>query len=167
MSAGCGRTLPGCRLCRRLLIFGSRAGLFDALGADLLRRGGFERIMRAVAHPDAREGLRGAIRGAVLMYAANRDVLRVLHSMALLNADAVGGAVQRMEEGRAGGMAHHARRLAEPGILRPDITVDEAADLLWVLTSFDSFDLLYTGRALSVDKVAKTLTTSAERSLCR
>lgn len=149
------------------LIFGSRAGLFDALGADLLQRGGFERIMRAVAHPDAREGLRGAIRGAVLMYAANRDVLRVLHSMALLNADAVGGAVQRMEEGRAGGMAHHARRLAEQGILRPDITVDEAADLLWVLTSFDSFDLLYTGRALSVDKVAKTLTTTAERSLCR
>lgn len=58
---------------------------------------------------------------------------------------------------------YHAQRLAGQEILRPDIT----ADLLWVLTSFDSFDLLYTGRALSVDKAAKTLVTTAERSLSR
>lgn len=149
------------------LIFGSRAGLFDALGADLLQRGGFERMLRAAAHPDAREGLRGGIRDVVLMYAAHRDVLRALSSMALLDADAVGGAVQRMEEGRAGGMAHLAQRLAEQGVLRPDVTADEATDLLWVLTSFDSFDLLHTGRSLTADKVAKTLVTTAERSLCR
>lgn len=147
------------------LTFGSRAGLFDALGADVLQRGGFEGLLRAVEHPDAREGLRGGIRGGVLMYASHRDVLRVLFSMALLDEDAVGGAVQRMEKGRAGGMAYLAQRLAQQGILRPDVTADQAADLLWVLTSFDSFDLLYTGRALSVDHVAKTLITTAERSL--
>jgi AcrR family transcriptional regulator len=149
------------------LIFGSRAGLFDALGEDLLQRGGFERMIRASEHPDALEGLRGGIRGIVLMYAANRDVLRTLFSMALLDADAVGGVVQRMDEGRANGMAYHAQRLAEQGVLRPDVTVEEAADLLWLLTSFDSFDLLYTGRARSPDRVAQTLVTTAERSLCR
>jgi hypothetical protein len=101
------------------------------------------------------------------MFATHRDVLRALFSMALLDADAVGGAIQRMEEGRADGAVYRARRLAEQGILRSDVTVDEAADLLWVLTSFDSFDLLYTGRALPVDKVTKTLITTAERSLCR
>ena len=37
------------------LIFGSRAGLFDAVARDLLDRGGFDRIVRAVGHPDARE----------------------------------------------------------------------------------------------------------------
>jgi hypothetical protein len=52
-------------------------------------------------------------------------------------------------------------------MLRPDVTADQAADLLWLLTSFDSFDLLYTGRALSVDRVAKTLMMTAERSLCQ
>lgn len=149
------------------LAFGSRAGLFEALGADLLQRGGFERMLQAAAHPDAREGLRGGIRGVVDMYAAHRDVLRVLSSMALLDADAVGGAVQRMEQGRSSGMAYLAQRLADQGVLRPDVTADQAADLLWLLTSFDSFDLLYTGRALSVDEVAKTLITTAERSLCR
>ena len=35
------------------------------------------------------------------MYAAHRDVLRALDSMAQLDADAVGGAVQKMDEGRA------------------------------------------------------------------
>jgi hypothetical protein len=101
------------------------------------------------------------------MYAAHRDVLRVLSSMALLDADAVGGAIQRLEKGRAGGMTRLAKRLAAQRVLRPDASADEAADLLWVLTSFDSFDLLYTGRGLSVDKVARTLVTTAERSLCR
>jgi hypothetical protein len=35
--------------------------------------------------------------------------------------------------------------------LRADVTADQAADLLWLLTSFDSFDLLYTGRNLSIE----------------
>jgi len=149
------------------LVFGSRAGLFDALGADLMHRGGFDRLIQAANHPDAREALRGGIRHAVTMQAPHRDVLRVLHSMALLDADAVGGAVARMEAGRAGGMAYLAQRLAEQSKLRADVTRDQAADLLWVLTSFDTFDLLYTGRAMPADQVATTLLTAAERSLCR
>jgi hypothetical protein len=104
-------------------------------------------MLAAASHPDAREALRGGIRGVAGMYAAHRDVLRALNSMAQLDADAVGGAVQKMDEGRAGGMAAQAQRLAEQGILRADVTVDAATDLLCLLTSFDSFDLLHTGRA--------------------
>ena len=149
------------------LVFGSRAGLFCALGADLLERGGFGSMLAAASHPDAREALRGGIRGVVEMYAAHRDVLRALNSMAQLDADAVGGAVQRMDEGRAGGMAAQARRLAEQGILRADVTVDVATDLLCLLTSFDSFDLLHTGRDLPAAQAADLLITTAERSLCQ
>jgi AcrR family transcriptional regulator len=147
------------------LAFGSRAGLFDAVGADLLQRGGFERILQASAHADSREGMRSGIKAVVEMYAAERDVIRVLSSMAQLDAAAVGGAIQRLEQGRAGGMVHLAQRLADQGTLRPDLTVDHATDLLWLLTSFESFDLLYTGRKLDVDKIAKTLAAAAERSL--
>ena len=149
------------------LVFGSRAGLFEAVGADLLERGGFGRMLQAAAHPDARQALRGGIRGVVGMYAAHRDVLRVLSSMALLDAAAVGGAIQQMERGRADGMARLAQRLADQEALRADVTAGQAADLLWLLTSFDSFDLLYTGRNLSVDKTAAALITTADRSLCR
>lgn len=149
------------------LIFGSRAGLFDAFGADLLRRGGFERMLQASDHPDAHEGLRGGIRGVVTMFAAHRDVIRAMTSMAQLDADAVGGAIQRMEKGRAGGMTQLAGRLAEQGVLRPAVTADQATDLLWLLTSFEGFDLLYTGRKLSAEDVAATLVTTAERALYR
>jgi len=149
------------------LIFGSRAGLFDAVAADLNERGGFDRVVRAVAHPDAREHLRGGIHGGMLTFAAYRDVHRFLYSMANLDADAVGGAVQRIDERRAGGMAYLAKRLAEQGHLRPDVTEAEAAHVLWLLTSFDSFDLLYTGRSLPAEEVARILTLTAERAVCR
>ena len=64
--------------------FGSRAGLFCAPGADLLERGGFADLLRAAAHPDARESLREGIRQVVSMYAADREVRRALYSMSQL-----------------------------------------------------------------------------------
>jgi AcrR family transcriptional regulator len=149
------------------LVFGSRAGLFDAFTEDLWERTGLPALTQAVAHPDARQHLRGGIAAATRMYAADRDIYRVLYSMARLDPDSVGGAVQKMEQERTGGMAHLARRLAEDGVLRDDVTVDEAADVLWVLCSFESFDLLHTGRGLSVDEAIETIVTMAERSLCR
>ena len=53
----------------------------------------------------------------------------------------------RLEERRWGGMEYLARRLDEQDLLRPDVTVEEAADVLWVLASFASFDALYTDEA--------------------
>jgi len=64
-------------------------------------------------------------------------------------------------------MAAQARRLAEQGILRADVTVDAATDLLCLLTSFDSFDLLHTSRGLAAAQAADLLITTAERSLCQ
>ena len=59
------------------LDFGSRSGLFDALTDRLLRGAGHERIVEAVADPDARASLRGGLEGGVRMYAAHHDVFRV------------------------------------------------------------------------------------------
>lgn len=147
------------------LIFGSRGGLFDAFARDQLDRGGFGRVVEAVSHPDAREHLRGGLRGGVHAFANHRDVARALYSMAELDADAVGGAIQRIERRRARGMAHLAGRLEEQGLLRPDVSAEQAAHLLWLLASFDAFDLLYTGRGMTADEVADTMIATAERSL--
>ena len=149
------------------LIFGSRAGLFDAVLQDLMQRGGFDRVVTAVAHPDAREHLRQGIRAGAAVSAVDRDVSRVLFSMAMIDPDSVGGALQRMEERRAGGMAYLARRLAEQDQLRPDVTEADAAHILYVMTSFDAFDLLYSGRRLPVDEVGRLLAAMAERAVCR
>jgi AcrR family transcriptional regulator len=147
------------------VIFGSRAGLFDAFGADVHERGGFSRVLDAVADPDPREHLRGGITGGVHTFAAHRDVFRALVSMAALDPDAVGGAIQRMDQRRAKGMTRLARRLARDGLLREGLRAKQAADRLWALTSFDAFDLLYSGRGLSADEVARVLVDTAERSL--
>jgi AcrR family transcriptional regulator len=149
------------------LIFGSRAGLFDAVAIDLLERGGFARVTEAVAHPDAREHLRQGIRAGMEMYAAYRDVHRVLFSTAALDPEATAGAMQRADEGRAGGMEYLAKRLAEQDLLRPDVTAEEAANILYLMTGFDSFDQLYTGRSLPVDEVSRLMVATAERAVCR
>jgi AcrR family transcriptional regulator len=148
-------------------IFGSRAGLFDAVGLDAAERAGYADLLEAVQHPDAREHLRGGIRASTEMYAGYRDLRRALFSMAQLDEEAVGGSVRRIEEERTGGMARLARRLEEQGWLRPDVDAAEAEHILWVVTSFESFDLLYTGRGLSTTAVSDLLLAMAERALLK
>jgi AcrR family transcriptional regulator len=146
-------------------IFGSRAGLFDAFAADVLERGGFRRVLDAVADPDPRVTLRAGISGGVHTFAAHRDVFRALVSMAELDPDAVGGAMRRSDQRRAKGMIRLARRLSRAGLLHEGLTAAQAADRLWLLTSFDAFDLLYSGRGRSANAVAGVLVDLAERAL--
>jgi AcrR family transcriptional regulator len=147
------------------VVFGSKAGLFDAFTDYLWARTGMADLTRAVAHPDAREHLRGGIAAASAMYAAERDIYRVLHSMAQLDPSSVGGAVEKMDRERAGGMLHLARRLREQDVLRPDLTIEDAADRLWVLCSFESFDALFTTRGLSLERTVEVLVDTAARAL--
>jgi AcrR family transcriptional regulator len=148
-------------------IFGSRAGLFDAVAAEVLEREGYERLLEAKHEPDAREHMRVGFSSGTAMLAADRDVVRALFSMAQLDERAVGDAVRKREESRAAGMARLARRLGEQDLLRPGVSVEDAEDILWVLTSFESFDLLYTGRGLSTEEVADLLFATAERALLK
>jgi AcrR family transcriptional regulator len=147
------------------LVFGSKAELFEALGQDLLERTGFQRIVDAVALPDARDAVRESLRAAASVYAAERDVSRTIYSMWSLEPEAVRRAFEVVERGRAEGQSRLARRLAEEGHLHPDVTVEEAADILWVITSFETFDQLYTGRGLSEEDTAARLIMMAERAL--
>ena len=149
------------------LVFGSRAGLFDALATDLLERGRVDRLYEAVSHPDAREHLRGALRASCEMFAVDRDVRRALVSMSALDPEAVGGAIARGDDARRGGTAHLADRLDEQGLLRQGVTRDDAAHLLWVLSSFDTFDSLFVGYRLDVAATCRLLVDTAERALLR
>jgi AcrR family transcriptional regulator len=148
------------------VIFGSRRGLFEALAIDLADRTGIATLTEAVAHPDAREHLRQGMRAGAAMFEADRQAWLALRAMGDLDPESVGAAVAIIEDRRSGGMSYLAGRLAEQGQLRPDVTVAEAADLLWVFTSFESFDLLRTGRGLSFDDAVDHLVRAAERTLC-
>jgi AcrR family transcriptional regulator len=149
------------------LAFGSRSGLFDALTDRLLRGSGYDRLMEAIRDPDARETLRGGLEGGAQMYAAHADVLRVLYATGKLAAEGAGRAVASSEAKRFEGMGWLAGRLREQGHLREDVTVDGAAHLIWLLTSFDAYDLLASGRGLDVAEVVRILIETAERALLR
>ena len=115
-------------------------------------------------HEDPLEALRGSFAEAARLYAADRPVARALWSWGELEPDAA-GAIGVLEHGRWEGMVHLARRLRDAGHLRADRTVTEAAEALWVLTSFDAFDQLFTGRDLTPGAVAERLTMMAESAL--
>ena len=147
------------------LVFGSRAGLFDAFGEYLYERAGFDRIVEAVRDPDPREHLRRSLRAATEVYAAERDAARAVYSMGAVDPDAMAGVAERLDQSRAGGMEYLARRLDAAGQLQPGISRREAADILYAIASFDTFDLLFTGRGLGTDEGAERLIHMAERSL--
>jgi AcrR family transcriptional regulator len=147
------------------LIFGSRSGLFDALTDRLIQGEGYDRIVEAARHPDARETLRGGLEGGVHMYAAHQDVLRVLYATAKLDPDGAGRAIARGEGKRHESMGWLAGRLSEQGHLHADVTPADAAHTIWLLASFDAYDQLATGRKLPPDAVARILHEIAVRAL--
>ena len=108
--------------------------------------------------------MRAALRESVRLYAAERDVARALWSWADLDPDA-GRAIVVLDGGRADGTRHLVRRLASTGALRRGLSVAEASDALYLLTSFDAFDTLYTERRLGVAAVTERLTAMVERLL--
>ena len=147
------------------LVFGSRGGLFDALTDRLLAGAGYDRIQEAVRHPDARETLRGGVAGGADMYAAHHEVFRVLNAMAKLDPEGVGRALARSEAKRAKSMGWLAGRLAEQGALRPGVPEKRAADVIWLLASFEAYDALASGRGLSPRAAADVLVETAVRTL--
>jgi AcrR family transcriptional regulator len=147
------------------LAFGSRRGLFDALTEELLTGEGLEQILAAVRHPDARQSLRGGIAGGVTQYAAHHEVLRVLNAMRTLDPTGAGEAIGKVERQRSDGMARLARRLHEQGLLRPGLSPERAAHVIWVFAGFDAFDALATGRGLDPEVVTAILTDAAEHAL--
>jgi AcrR family transcriptional regulator len=148
------------------VLYGSRAGLFDALARHLRDVSGFDKLLVAFRKRDALEAMRSAQRAAVEMYARLPDLARALFTLSAIDPDAV-AAVSAIEDGRRPGQASIARRLAEQGYLRDGVSVEEATDILTVITSFQAFDELFGGSGLAPDVVAERLIAMAERSVCR
>jgi AcrR family transcriptional regulator len=148
------------------LVFGSRAGLFDAFAQELWQRSGLPNLQQAINVPDARDGVLGGIRAGVDIFAADRDVFNALFAMTKLDPDAVGGAVERIEARRAEGMAWGSRRLARQKQLKPGVSASRAAHVLWLVASFDAFDLLYTGRGLPAPETGRILADTFDNAAC-
>ena len=131
-------------------IFGSRAGLFDAVAADVLERDAYERLLEAKPSPTrASTCASGSSHGTEMLASRPRHRARpLLHGTA--GPSGVGAAVRRREEIARARNGAPCRPAARSRICcRPGVSVADAEHILWVLTSFESFDLLHTGRGLS------------------
>jgi AcrR family transcriptional regulator len=147
------------------VVFGSRRRLFDALLDRLLGGAGYEQLMEAVQKPDPLETLRGGLDGGVHMYAEHATVWRVLYAMGKLDPDGVGQTIALTDNRRAEGMSWIAQRLADEGRLRRGLTPERAAHVIWVLASFDAYDLLAAGRGLGADEISAIVVETAEHAV--
>jgi AcrR family transcriptional regulator len=145
-------------------IFGSREGLMIAVAEDLLDRGGFARIGMALRGPDVVQAFETSIDVAMEMYSQEHAVSQALLSLSAVDRDA-SSAAARLNFGRRGGMQKLADRMRDQGVLRDDVTVDEAADILWIITSFETFEQLYRGRGLTPKQVGERLMAITRRTL--
>jgi AcrR family transcriptional regulator len=147
-------------------VFGSREGLLRAVAQDMTERGGWERMREAFRDPDAWQAIRRNIEEGTRMAASEHSVALAITVLAAVDPDAAVVAAE-MDEARMWGLRSLAGRLGEQGYLRPELSREEAVDILWALTSWNTFDQLYSGRRLEQPAVADRLVTMAPLTLCR
>lgn len=140
--------------------FGSKAGLFSAV-IDAAVAGG---AARADTPVEERPAIRTLIeesdpRRQIELYAATQPgIHRRAGSLmrALANARATDPELEALwtsiERRRLEGQTGFVRMLSDRGALRPGLTVQDAADGLWTLTSLAVYDLLVTTRGWPVDR---------------
>jgi AcrR family transcriptional regulator len=120
--------------------FGSRRGLLEALFDFLAARGGLDELPSAFAQPDLSAALDRVIDLFARFWSSDRQVLRRLRAMAALDPELDRALAQRNEWRRQGLRVI----LGRFGGARKDRgrSSEETVDLLFALTSFESFDVL-------------------------
>jgi AcrR family transcriptional regulator len=144
--------------------FGSRGGLVGAVMVDVSLRAGFERVLELFNLSDAAEGMRQALPAGVQVIGSDYELLKRVRLLAQLDPEVM-AALEVSAQQRAGGMRYQAGRLAEQGRLRPGVTVDEAATLLWVLTDFGTYDGLHSTWGMADAQIAAFVVSVGARYL--
>jgi AcrR family transcriptional regulator len=144
--------------------FGSKAGLLQAVVGDIQRRAGQSTVADAVGVTDPIEALRHAFAVGCRFWAAEHPLIRRLTGLAAVDEE-ISPVIANVEQNRLPLLTGLVERLEAAGQLSPDIPPTRALDVLWMLSSFDAFDQLLTGRSLTVQEVAQILTDLAVRGL--
>jgi AcrR family transcriptional regulator len=155
--------------------FGSKAGLFRAVIEAAVAGG----TTRAEVRVEQRPAIRAVIeerdpRRQVAMYAATQPGIH-RRSGPLLRALAGGAAAdpelaalwREIEEARLQGQGRFVGMLAERGMLRPGLSVEEGRDGLWALCSVAVWDMLVETRGWSVEQYQAWLTEMLQGLLLR
>ena len=143
--------------------FGSLQGLLEALCDSLAIAGGMDRLAGAFQLADARAAIDHFVAVFAGFWESDRTVLRGLAALAALDP-ALGAVLEERYNWRRKGIAallqRHAKQTGRP----TRRAREEATDLLYVLTSFSTYDTLASG-GRSPAEVTDLLQRSARRLL--
>jgi AcrR family transcriptional regulator len=155
--------------------FGSKAGLFKAV-VEAAVAGGTE---RAEIPPEQRPAIRAVIaetdpRRLFQRYTATQPgihartgpLMRVLAEAAAADPE-LAQVARQLEDERHAGMGRFARELADRGVLRSDLTIDEARDVLWTLNSHTLHDMLVGQCGWTPERYRDWLADTLTRTLLR
>ncbi len=118
--------------------FKSKRGVLEALFDDLANRGLMPHLRPAFGEPDAARALELVIAAFTAFWESDRIVLRRARALAALDPE-VAESVRDRDEMRRG----HLRRILER-LLPPSKGLQDAIDVLHMLTSFETYDALLT-----------------------
>jgi AcrR family transcriptional regulator len=152
--------------------FGNKAGLAKAV-FDVTVVGDDEPIplaerpeIRVVeAEPDARKKIELFFETFPTRRSRTAPIERMIRDAAATDAGAAAVRDELMAEQRRG-MAMFATRLVEDGGVRPDLTVEDVADILYAYVSLDFFELLI-GRGWSQQRYGRFVTDALIAALVR
>jgi AcrR family transcriptional regulator len=143
--------------------FGSKIGLLEALSDSLAAYGGMEQLANAFRQPDPLNALDEYIRVFSRFWQSDRLVTRRLRALSTLDPDFEQVVKARDERRREGLRVLVSRFIEQYGKPAPE-AVDEIANILFTLLSFENFDTL-AGPTRSIEEVTPVVQRLARAAL--
>jgi len=131
--------------------FGSKLGLLEALCDALAASGGMEQVASAFRQPEPLAVLNQYIKVFGHFWDVDRLVMRRLRALAALDPD-FEQVIRTRDEWRRKGVRAITQQIVEKQMPSHSETFDETVDVLFTLTSFETFDAL-AGTARSLEEV--------------
>jgi AcrR family transcriptional regulator len=143
--------------------FGSKTGLLEALCDTLAVSGGMEHLATAFRQPDPLDALSQYLVVFGRFWEADRLVMRRLRALAGLDPD-FGQVIRARDAWRRQGISVIVQRLVDQLGPLPETARDEIVDVLFTLSSFETFDTL-AGSTRSLEEVAPLVARLAHAAL--
>jgi AcrR family transcriptional regulator len=143
--------------------FGSKIGLLEALCDTLAASGGMKHLATAFRQPDPLDALNEYLLVFGRFWEADRLVMRRLRALASLDPD-FERVIRARDAWRRQGISVIAQRLVDQLEPLPETARDELVDVLFTLSSFETFDTL-AGPTRSLEEMAPLVARLARAAL--
>ena len=146
--------------------FRSKLGVFEAVISDFEERAGLGALVEVLEGAPPAALVRETVTAGCAYWATDPTLARKVIGLASMQPE-VQELLDQRHAGRLTLLNRVVDRLVEAGLLTDGPAAEHALDVLWLVTSFDAYDLLTRGRNLPQAEAADRLATLAEDALRR